>query len=366
MKNLRCVLFAFVGVLALFWLITGMLLLVVWGRSRTGVENTQAYTPIPPPISLAETPAATLSAVEVAEMPQPTVTLPPSQTLTLTETPTPTEMTLPTEMPGPVVITSLRFAVIGDFGTAGPDLQSVADMIIGWNVDFIITTGDNNYPDGAAATIDENIGQYFHSFIYPYLGDFGAGADINRFYPSLGNHDCNTNLCQPYLDYFTLPGNERYYDFAWGPVHFFSVNSDSREPDGVGRSTVQGQWFKAALAASTEPWKVVYTHYSPYSSGYNGSTDWIQWPFAEWGASVVLSGHDHDYERLMVDGIPYFVNGLGGGEFYPFISRHPASQERHDDEYGAMLVEATAEQMTFWFYAVPDKLIDSYTISKGR
>jgi hypothetical protein len=239
-------------------------------------------------------------------------------------------------------------------------------MIMNWNVDFIITTGDNNYPDGAYDTIDENVGQYFHNFINPYQGNYGDQADTNRFFPTLGNHDCNTDNCQPYLDYFSLPGNERYYDFTWGPVHFFSVNSDSREPDGVGRSSTQGQWFMNAMAASTSAWKVVYTHYAPYSSGYNGSTDWIQWPFAEWGASVVMAGHDHDYERLLVDDIPYFVIGLGGGEFYPFIGKHPASLERHDDEFGAMLVEATNTQMTFWFYTVPDKLIDSYTISKGR
>ncbi len=365
MQKLKWFLYAFIPVLCIGWLIAGLTLLVMWRRSQSEGDIVNAITSTPP-VSLEEMVAATLSAVEVAEMPLPTITVPPSLTPAPTETSTPTETTLPTETPIPTAPPVLRFAVIGDFGKAGPGLQSVADMIISWNVDFIITTGDNNYPDGAASTIDENIGQYFHSFIYPYQGSYGAGADTNRFFPSLGNHDCNTNLCQPYLDYFTLPGNERYYDFVWGPVHFFSVNSDSREPDGVGRSTVQGQWFKAALAAASEPWKVVYTHYSPYSSGYMGSTDWIQWPFAEWGASVVLSGHDHVYERLMVDGVPYFVNGLGGGEFYPFIGRHPASLERHDNEYGAMLVEATAEQMTFWFYTVPDNLIDSYTITKGR
>ncbi len=85
-----------------------------------------------------------------------------------------------------------------------------------------MTTGDNNYPDGAAATIDENIGQYYADFIYPYTGSYGTGAASNRFFPSLGNHDWYTTGAMPYLDYFALPGNERYYRFTRGPVEFFA------------------------------------------------------------------------------------------------------------------------------------------------
>ncbi len=85
----------------------------------------------------------------------------------------------------------------------------MAVLIKNWDPDLIITTGDNNYPDGAADTIDENIGQYFHEFIAPYKGSYGEGAQENRFFPSLGNHDWHSPDAQPYLDYFTLPGNER-------------------------------------------------------------------------------------------------------------------------------------------------------------
>src|SRR2546423_11789400 len=118
----------------------------------------------------------------------------------------------------------VRFAVVGDFGDAGQPEQNVANLINGWQPDFVVTTGDNNYPAGEAATIDVNIGQYYHQFIYPYMGTYGAGASVNRFFPVLGNHDWgnaypNPTGLQPYLDYFTLPGNERYYEFTWGPMH---------------------------------------------------------------------------------------------------------------------------------------------------
>ena len=65
-------------------------------------------------------------------------------------------------------------------------------MVDRWGVDAIVTVGDNNYPDGAAATIDANIGQYYHAYIAPYQGTYGAGAEMNRFFPALGNHDWRT------------------------------------------------------------------------------------------------------------------------------------------------------------------------------
>jgi hypothetical protein len=207
---------------------------------------------------------------------------------------------------------TVRFGVIGDFGSAGTAARDVANLVKSWKPDFIITVGDNNYPDGAASTIDPNIGQYYHEFIYPYKGRYGAGATVNRFFPSLGNHDWHARGAQPYLDYFTLPGNERYYDFVWGPVHLFAIDSDEDEPDGITRSSRQAAWLQNKLAASTARWKLVYFHHPPYSSGEHGNTREMQWPFQQWGASAVLTGHDHLYERLLVGGFTYFVAGAGG------------------------------------------------------
>jgi hypothetical protein len=68
----------------------------------------------------------------------------------------------------------LTVGVVGDYGAAyagGASFsneQAVANLIKSWNPDFIITTGDNNYPNGEASNIDTNIGQFFHEYIYPY------------------------------------------------------------------------------------------------------------------------------------------------------------------------------------------------------
>ena len=303
--------------------------------------------------------------------PTPILTSTPGPTATTTPTSvgtsTPTATRTPTGTPGPtstpVAGNSIRFGVVGDYGTHSLAEQDVADLIKSWNPDFVITTGDNNYALGAASTIDRNIGQYYHEFIYPYTGSYGVGATSNRFFPSLGNHDWETTDAQPYLDYFTLPGNERYYDFIWGPVHFFAIDSDVREPDGISSTSTQGLWLQTQLAASTSAWNVVYMHHPPYSSGANhGSTTIMQWPYQAWGADVVLTGHDHLYERIVLNGFPYFVDGLGGASIYTFSTPVSGSQVRYNGDYGAMLVEADNSQITFQFITRTGVVIDTYTL----
>ncbi len=266
---------------------------------------------------------------------------------------------------------SVRFAVIGDYGQAGQAEADVAAMVERWDVDFIVTVGDNNYPDGAAGTIDQNVGQYYHAYIHPYQGPYGPGAAENRFFPAPGNHDWNTGTLQPYLDYFTLPGNGRYYDFERGPVHFFILDSDPREPDGRTRDSVQAAWLQDQMGRDDSPWRLVITHHPPYSSSMRrGDDQEMQWPFTSWGASAVLAGHEHFYEGSFQDGIPQFVVGLGGKwsgltPIYRFARQPiPGSRVRYNQDYGAMLVKAGETCINFTFYNRQDELVDSYTLHK--
>lgn len=254
---------------------------------------------------------------------------------------------------------TVRLAVIGDYGLASPEEEAVARLVASWSPDLVITVGDNNYPDGRASTIDQNIGQYYHAFIHPYRGRYGEGATDNRFFPALGNHDWNTPGPWPYLDYFSLPGNERYYDLIWGPVHLFALDSDRREPDGNTAQSPQGRWLHERMSASQSPWQVVYMHHPPYSSGDHGSNPRMAWPFAQWGADLVLSGHDHHYERIEWDGITYVVNGLGGKpERYPIRRPVPGSATRFNEAHGAMLIEATSTQIDLRFVTTDGHEID--------
>jgi tartrate-resistant acid phosphatase type 5 len=257
-----------------------------------------------------------------------------------------------------------RFAIIGDFGSAPEDAGPVSELVKSQNPDFIITLGDNNYPSGSAETIDQNIGRFYAEFIHPYVGRYGKGARENRFFPSLGNHDWYTPGARPYLDYFELPGNERYYEFVRGEVHFFAVDSDVNEPDGIEATSVQARWLERALAASKSAWQVVYLHHPPFSSGRHGSTRELQWPYGQWGADLVLAGHDHHYEHLVIGGVTYLINGLGGRQAYPIGSALPGSRVRYNSQKGAQFAEATANELRVRFVALDRKIIDDVVLKK--
>jgi tartrate-resistant acid phosphatase type 5 len=244
---------------------------------------------------------------------------------------------------------SVRVAVLGDFGLAGLPLADVTRVVRSWSPDVIVTVGDNNYPSGDASTMEANVGQYF--------GDY---VRAGRFFPTLGNHDWNTPEAKPYLDYFKPPGNGRYYDIVAGPIHFFMLDSDKREPDGRTEDSVQATWLKPKMLSSKKPWKIVLFHHAPYSSGPHGPTKDLQWPFSAWGASAVVAGHDHTYERLMIEGIPYFVNGAGGAGLYKFKNVLPESQVRFSNEHGALRIDATEKMISFGFFTRYGRLVDQF------
>ena len=279
----------------------------------------------------------------------------------------------------------IKFAVIGDYGECDEESgmpyhssANVAMLVKSWDPDFIVTTGDNNYPKGEYKTIDINVGFLYSSYIYPYIGTYDQPViKQNRFFPCLGNHEFDTGNAQPYLSYFTMPelGNKYYYDFVRGDVHFFALCSDERGcniPD-------QLIWLEEKVKHSELPWKIVYFHHPAYSSEILAPCRYrihryeknqerkIHAPFSEWGVSAVLNAHIHVYERFMIDGIPYITCGLGGGKvFYEFCDENPDANsiKRFTGENGAICVEATDREISFKFITTSGTVIDEITMIK--
>lgn len=263
------------------------------------------------------------------------------------------------------------FAAIGDYGDGSSAAGNVAMLVNGWTPRFIIGAGDNRY---GTSTFDEVVGQFYCGYLTNGgVGNYcnGGASPTNAFFPVPGNHDYSDGGgISEYLNYFTLPGagiagsytsgNERYYDFVMGPVHFFALDSQGALTS-ASDLAAQRAWLQAQLAASTSAWQIVLFHHAAYSSGQHGSTTAMQWPFATWGADAVITGHDHTYERVEVGGIPYFVNGLGGKSLYTFGAPVPGSQVRYNGNYGAMRIIADSAQMTFEFINIAGVLIDSFT-----
>ncbi len=218
--------------------------------------------------------------------------------------------------------TRCRFLAFGDSGKGTAAQHSLVPSMIAAQADFAVHTGDVIYPLGEA---DEFDSKYFE----PY-------RDLIRNTPvwlSMGNHDVMTSNGQPYLDAFHLPrndrdGSERYYSFTWGQVHFLILDSN-----GI-ISADELEWLEADLAGTTTLWKVAVFHHPAYSCGLHGSSEYPRNRFAplfeRYGVDLVLSGHDHHYERTYPmlqeaisdtaqsdyrnpEGVIYVVTGGGAG-----------------------------------------------------
>ena len=259
-----------------------------------------------------------------------------------------------------------RFVVLGDYGTGEKESAEVSVLVASLEPDFIVTVGDNNYPSGSADTIDINVGQFYQAWIGDYQGKYGPGSEENRFWPCPGNHDWGSLGLDPYMDYFSLPGNERYYDFRYGDLHFFCVDSDPSEPDGTTVDSPQASWLRDALASSDAAMQIVYMHHPPYSSGSHGDNEWMQWPWVSWGADMVLGGHDHIFERQVRDGVPFIVTGLGGYRSYSIQPPNAHSETSFNAEHGTTLIRVFPDSMLVEFWGVSGGMVDRFRMTTDQ
>ena len=261
---------------------------------------------------------------------------------------------------------SITFAVIGDYGSAGDAEKGVADLVKSWSPDFILTTGDNNYPKGQSSTLYDNIGQYYADYIYnwdapeTFCCEGAASIEkVNRFFPSPGNHDTYSNDgLTPYLNYFTLPGNEQYYHFRWGPVGFYSLNSTEDDMD------EQFTWLAEQLKTDSATFRIVYFHHSPYSPGPHGDSEKMQWDYRLHGVDIVLTGHDHLYARIQKKSEPgmyYLITGAGGKSLYTAdnskLDADLFAVFSYDQNYGAVRGKADPTHLVLEYYAIANDSI---------
>ncbi len=271
---------------------------------------------------------------------------------------------------------SFVFAVIGDYGLDSENEAAVATMVKSWDPDFIITTGDNNYQKGEEETLKENITKHYGDYIYNYdapedqrCNGLAFGDEINRFFPSPGNHDNYTMIGMgPYLNYFTLPGNEEYYKFSWGDADFFSLNSTRGSLDD------QSEWLYQQIAESTQKFKIVYFHHSPYSTGRHGS-DWrTQLAFHENDVDIVFTGHDHIYSRIEKKdepGLYYVITGAGGKSLYACgaseLDQDDFDIVCNDSDFGAVKGTCKGDSLVIEYYIVGQQSepVDQFVIAGG-
>lgn len=200
---------------------------------------------------------------------------------------------------------------------------------------MVLALGDNAYVNGTEA-------EYRDCYAPTW------GRHRERTWPAPGNHDYNTPGAAPYYAYFGDRAGEPgrgYYSFGAGDWHIVMLNSNLD----VSAGSEQERWLREDLAANPTRCAVAVIHHPLFSSSWHGSNPPVAplWQaLYEAGVDVVLSGHDHVYERFLrmaPDGRPdpdrgirSFVVGTGGARHYPFVRAAPGSAYRLDRSWGVL------------------------------
>lgn len=260
------------------------------------------------------------------------------------------------DVPLPNRSDSLKFAVLGDFGNGErAQYQMAAEMARRHKTfpfELVTTVGDNLY--GSQGERD-----YERKFEIPYKPLLDAGV---KFYASLGNHD---DLGQRFYTLFNMDG-KRYYSFKAPKqnVRFFALDSGYLVPE-------QLKWLEGELQGSGEDWKIAYFHHPPYSSGGRHGSDEVvrealEPLFVKYNVSVVLTGHDHFYERIKPqNGVVYFVVGSGGQLRSGDLNDQSKLTARgFDTDRAFMAAEIHGNEMFFNAISRPGAVVDSGVITR--
>ena len=192
-----------------------------------------------------------------------------------------------------------RFAAVGDIGYAGGRLDATADAVTRAHslnrFDALLALGDNVYREGDPAGLQATL-----------FGPFAPVLRDARLLAIVGNHDVLDGHREAQIERLGMAGP--WWSATVGPV--LVVGLDSTQP----ANEEQRAWLERTLSQATQPWRVVLLHHPPYSSGYQGSNLAVRARFAplfeRYGVQLVLSGHDHDYERSKpIHGVTYVVSG---------------------------------------------------------
>jgi Calcineurin-like phosphoesterase len=244
---------------------------------------------------------------------------------------------------------AVRILAVGDFGVGGDRQRATGAAMkrfeIRYPATYLVTLGDNDYTESPPA------------FRRNWRRSFGwlKAADV-RVAGTLGNHDYEVDDGRYQLATLGMP--KPYYTRRTGDAQLFLL--DSNDVDGT-----QTAWLARALAASTARWKSAAFHHPPWAcGGHVGNRDvQIEWVplFERYDVDLVLSGHDHSYQRFAPrNGVAYVVHGGGGAPLYPILGCNRAYPRlvfgRAD--YGFLSVVAYDDRLTVTAFDLRRRFVD--------
>ena len=195
---------------------------------------------------------------------------------------------------------ALRFLALGDSGDGAPAQRGLAQSMEVENAVLVLHTGDLAYENGTFLQLQE----YFFN-VYRHL--------MSRvpFFTVPGNHDYGSGQALAYRTLLTLPeenvppeGRGLYYSFDEGPVHFTALDSNFPLLLAAQGQGAMLDWLERDLEGARSQWRIVYFHHTPFPTGHHRddpacalARDLITPILERHGVHLVLSGHEHVYQR---------------------------------------------------------------------
>jgi 3',5'-cyclic AMP phosphodiesterase CpdA len=242
---------------------------------------------------------------------------------------------------------------VGDFGVGGSRQQALGGAIRRFEArnpaDTLVTLGDNDYTASPAA--------FRANWAAAFDWLEAAGVSVAG---TLGNHDVLVDRGRYEFQTLGMPGP--FYRRRIGDVELFVLDSNAPTWN-------QTRWLHRALAGSTARWKIAVFHHPPFSCGAYGAhavvgRRWV--PLLErYRVRLVLSGHDHNYQRFAARrGVTYVVHGGGSGHFYRLSSclRGYPRRVRARTEQGFLYVVARADRLDGYAVNLAGRRTDSFTM----
>ncbi len=232
----------------------------------------------------------------------------------------------------------IKLAVIGDFGVGRAAERALGAAVRATHPDVLVTVGDNNYARP-------------HSFRPNWDASFGWAKNVVA---ALGNHDIEYGNGDYQLPILGMPAH--YYFKRFGAVELIVLDSNKVDE-------AQTEFLRERLTSSDATWKIPVFHHPPYLCGSERPSKdvrrlWVPL-FRTYGVRLVLTGHDHDYERFDTPGTVYVVDGGGAADLYPLRPCKP----------GTPVMQASNDtENTFLVLSVTSALIrgEARTVAGGR
>jgi predicted phosphodiesterase len=267
----------------------------------------------------------------------------------------------------------IRIGVIGDSGFGGQVTRTLTEQMADYDPDFVLHTGDVVY------RVEENA-DAVEAFIAKYYLPFSAVLHEMPIYPVPGNHEYDAAAIwgdDPYY-YAAFPplpgwisgsGGElrQFYALELGSVQFIFLDTQEFwQEQGVGEQTL---WLEERLKDNRFLISIPVLHVPPFSSGLHASEGviiervWVPL-FERYNVPLVLSGHDHNYQRLIVNGITYVISGGGSNVLYTLADPHPGSMFFSATSH-FVLLSLYRDRLELEAISMEDEVIESVVIELG-